>query len=324
MTTDVLKVPGNYIVNASNGSIRLNSTSTVLTGNLTVLGATTTIQSTDASIKDNILILNSGETNPYVSLGTAGILVARGNSDNPSSAASLIYDDTVTNTFEGRSLRGVWTFGSTLNTYGQVVRLSAITIPSAINTLTFFSNVNPNAVISVKGTLNYEDNVTDPDHIPNKAYVDSLLASTEFAEKLAVGNTFIELSDNSVALSNPYYGPVNTITMAVGTGTGDVVLFLENGLARFDGLNLINNKIQVRNTTTNVNLILEPAGTGIVNMDSSFRFKQSPAISSAAGYTTIYSTSTVGGGGTGLHYVNSADADELVSRRRSIVYSIIF
>jgi len=324
MTTDVLKVPGNYIVNASNGSIRLDSTSTVVTGNLTVLGATTTIESTQATVKDNILILNSGETNPYVSLGTAGILIGRGNSDSPVSAASLIYDDTVTNSFSGQNLQGVWNFGSNLNTLGYVVNLAAITMPSAFNTLTFFSSVNPNAVLSVKGTVDYENNVIDPDHIPNKAYVDSLLASTVFAQKLQVGNTYIELTDNSVPLSNDYYGPTNKITMAVGATANDVVLVIDSGSAQFEGLELINNRIQVRNTVTNVNLSLEPGIGGVVVMSTGFRVNQTPAVASTAGYTAIYSTSTVGGGGTGLHYVSPTDTDELVSRRRSIVYSIIF
>jgi hypothetical protein len=324
MFTDVLKVPGNYIVKAANGNITLDSPLTVVSGNLTVLGATTTVESTDATIKDNILVLNSGETNPYVSLGTAGILIGRGNSDSPSSAASLIYDDTVTNTFENRSLRGVWNFGSTLNTYGHVINVSAITIPTIINTLTFFSSVNPNAVLSVKGTTNYENNVIDADHIPNKAYVDALLASTEFAEKLQVGNTYIELTDNSVPITNPYYGSPNKITMAIGTLASEVVLEMQGSVAQFVGLKLTDNRVQVRNTVTNVDLGLEPGPGGIVKMTTGLKIEKTAPIPSEAGYTAIYSTSTVGGGGTGIHYVNTADTDELVSRRRSIVYSIIF
>jgi hypothetical protein len=59
-------------------------------------------------------------------------------------------------------------------------------------------------------------------------------------------------------------------------------------------------------------------------MNGNFRFQQTSAIASTASYTGIYSTSTVGGGGTGLYFVNTNNTDELVSRRRSIVYSIIF
>lgn len=323
MTTDVLKVPGNYIVKAQNGSVTLDSSSTVVTGNLTILGATTTIESVNATVKDNIIVLNSGETNPYVSLGSAGLLVARGNSDSPTSAASLIYDDTTSFTLENTSFRGNWDFGSSLNNNGHIVRVAGVILPSSVNTLTFFSSVNPTAVLSVKGTVDYETNVTDDDHIPNKAYVDALLASTEFAEKVKVGETYIELTDGSVPITNPYYGVPNKIVMNLGI-TGTNALVLQGSSAVFDSLSLIGRTIQVTNTSTGVDLTLEPANTGVVKLEGAVRVLQTPAKGTEIGYTTIYSTSTVGGGGTGLHYVNTGASDELVSRRRSIVYSLIF
>lgn len=323
MTTDVLKVTGNYIVKAHNGSVTLDSPATIITGDLTVQGATTTIESINATVKDNILILNSGETNPYVSLGSAGLLVARGNSDSPASAASLIYDDTTSHTLENISFRGVWNFGSTLNNNGHLVKAAALFLPTAVNTFTFFSNVNPNAVLSVKGTVDYELNVTDDDHIPNKAYVDSLSASTEFAKKVKVGETYIELTDGSVSISDPYYGTPNKITMNLGI-TGTNALVLEGSVAVFDSLTLAGRSIQVSNTNTGVDLLLQPGTNGIIKTGGGLKIQKTTAISPEAGYTSIYSTSTVGGGGTGIHYVNSGDSDELVSRRRAIVYSIIF
>lgn len=323
MTTDVVKVQGNYIVKAQGGSITLNSPTTVITGDLNVLGDTTTIQSENASIKDNVIILNSGETNPYVTLGTAGILIARGFADSPSNAASLIYDDTLTFTINGDSYKGAWNFGSTLNNNGHVINVSAITIPATINTLTFFSTVNPNAVLSVRGTTNYENNVIDPDDIPNKAYVDSLSASTEFAKKLLVGNTYIEISDDSVLITDPYYGSPNTIRMNLGV-PGTDALVLQGTQAIFNSLSLVGRSIQVTNTATGVDMILTPGQDGLIKTGGGLKIQKTVAIPAESGFTAIYSTSTVGGGGTGIHYVNSGDTDELVSRRRSIVYSIIF
>jgi hypothetical protein len=71
MTTNVTRVPGDYkIQTASNGQIRLdtgvNTGTVVITGSLNVLGKTTTVQAENASIKDNTLTINSGETNSYV------------------------------------------------------------------------------------------------------------------------------------------------------------------------------------------------------------------------------------------------------------------
>jgi hypothetical protein len=50
-----------------------------VTGDLTVSGTTTTVNSTDVEIKDNIVKYNFGETGNGVSLGTSGIEVMRGN-----------------------------------------------------------------------------------------------------------------------------------------------------------------------------------------------------------------------------------------------------
>ncbi len=59
-------------------------------GNLIVLGDTSTVSSTDTSITDNIIVLNSGETGPGVSALTAGIDIDRGTADD----VSIRYNDT--------------------------------------------------------------------------------------------------------------------------------------------------------------------------------------------------------------------------------------
>lgn len=50
-----------------------------IAGNLTVAGTTTTVNTTNTDIKDNIIILNSGETGNGVTAGSSGIQVDRGN-----------------------------------------------------------------------------------------------------------------------------------------------------------------------------------------------------------------------------------------------------
>lgn len=332
MTTDVLKLPGDYkVITRSGGTLTLDvgGTSTngtvVIDGNLNVLGIQTAIESINATIKDNILILNSGESNSnpngQVTLGTSGIMVARGFSDASTAGAFLLYDDTFSISGYGFNLTGIWKFGNN-NRYGRAIEVSAVTIPSGINTLTFLTSVNPNAVLSVKGTSNYASHVTDPDHIPNKQYVDDKLFSTELAQKLQVGGTYIELNDNSVSTGSEYYNVVDQIIMALGTST-NVALRLQGTVAQFHGLT-INNSAILANGGTSTNISITPSGNGIVQMGSAVRIKQTPAIASTASYTGIYSTSTVGGGGTGLYFVNTDNTDELVSRKKSIIYGIIF
>ena len=60
-----------------------------VTGNLTVNGTLTSISTTNTTIKDNVIVLNEGESGNSITAGTAGIEVDRGSSDN----ASFVYDD---------------------------------------------------------------------------------------------------------------------------------------------------------------------------------------------------------------------------------------
>lgn len=62
-----------------------------------VIGNSTTITTTNSSLKDNIIILNDGETGAGVSLGNSGIMIDRGTLDNN---AYWIYSET-TNNWQG-------------------------------------------------------------------------------------------------------------------------------------------------------------------------------------------------------------------------------
>ena len=64
---------GDYTIETINGNINI-------VGNLIVSGNTTTINSTNSSIEDNVITLNKGETGSGVTLGYAGIEVDRGSS----------------------------------------------------------------------------------------------------------------------------------------------------------------------------------------------------------------------------------------------------
>jgi hypothetical protein len=59
-------------------------------GNLLVGGNTTQVTKTDLAVTDNLIILNSGETGPGISLGRAGIEIDRGTQAN----VQLIYNET--------------------------------------------------------------------------------------------------------------------------------------------------------------------------------------------------------------------------------------
>jgi hypothetical protein len=66
-------------------------------------------------------------------------------------------------------------------------------------------------------------------------------------------------------------------------------------------------------------------GTGQLKLNKVVSIQdQGSAPSATAGYNKLYSSSTQGGGGTGLYFVNSTTTDELASRTKAIVYSLIF
>jgi hypothetical protein len=335
MTTDVLKLSGDYkVITTTGGTLTLDvgGTSTngtvVIDGNLNVLGVQTVIESVNATIKDNILILNSGETNTnpegQVTLGTSGIMVARGFSDASTAGAFLVYDDNFTTSLNAEIV-GKWKFGQKSNgkNIGVIIEVNGIVGPSGMPELGFFGDRNPNAVLSVRGTTNYQDNVTDPDHIPNKAYVDAISGSALTAEKIIVGNSFVEIHDPDVSTSSQYYSATPYITAALGTST-NVVFELQGSIAQFKDLSIAGTSIEINNPLSTSTITLSPGVDGVVQVEGAFRLENVSPVVSTPNYTGIYSTSTVGGGGTGVYFVNTQQTDELVSRRRSIVYSIIF
>ena len=76
-------------------NITLDAERVTIPGNLTVLGTTTSIETTNTTIKDKTIVLNDGEAGSGVgpsSIGTAGILIDRGSLAN----VELRWDEQVT------------------------------------------------------------------------------------------------------------------------------------------------------------------------------------------------------------------------------------
>lgn len=82
---------------------------------------------------------------------------------------------------------------------------------------------------------------------------------------------------------------------------------------------------QTITSTSDGDVVITADGTGQLKIDKAVSIQdQGSAPSATAGYNKLYSSATQGGGGTGLYYVNSTTSDELVSRTKAIVYSLIF
>ena len=87
----ILRYTGTYNIVGTN-TLTLDSPNVTITGNLTVQGISTTVESTTISIQDNIIVLNKNETGSGITLGTAGIEISRGVSSN----AKFLFDETGT------------------------------------------------------------------------------------------------------------------------------------------------------------------------------------------------------------------------------------
>lgn len=295
----VLRVEGDYKVIVENsGSITLDTgveTGEVLiTGDLRVLGNTTTVNSENLSIRDNIIILNQGETGAGVTLGTAGIQIDRGTS----SAAQIIFDES----------NDQFTFGFA---NGNLARLRATGVLTGGQNLLLIGGGN--GVISVSGTNDYETKVTDDDHIPNRKFVIDTVAAATFS---AVG-----VDDTRITFTEEFVGdPISSIVMTID---GSVKFRLTDNT--LDVLGIIIDDNTIRSNPSNESLILESNGTAPVTTNSPFELTNiSYNPTARVDSNILYSTSTIGTGGTGLYVVNSAKRDELASKTGALYYSLVF
>jgi hypothetical protein len=193
MTTAVSRVQGNYIVQSSTGSdilvvdtsgIGYNITSgfspskVVITGDLYVMGRTiSTSSSVVQTIQDPTLILNFGNTfTDPGSDGVSGIEIDR----TPNNPAYIQWNENTSWTVFGGLNPSTGYFeirtGPSGDANYSAIKLNKILVgdDALNNRLNLIGAENTSAVVSVSGTVNYENNVTDPDDIPNKTYVDNI------------------------------------------------------------------------------------------------------------------------------------------------------
>lgn len=85
------RINGNYDITTLGASdvVTISSSAVTVTGNLTVSGTQTTVNSQDTDIQDRVIVLNKGESGAGVTGGTSGIEVDRGSSTN----SRIVYDE---------------------------------------------------------------------------------------------------------------------------------------------------------------------------------------------------------------------------------------
>jgi hypothetical protein len=380
--------PGTIVLDTNPNDDRLSPQGEVIiTGDLTVLGKSTIVQSETLAIKDNIIYVNAGEQGSGVStLGTsAGLQIDRGNlpdvsilwneevaSWSPALGTVLLGTFTFVNadgTLSAIATNSISTNGGDLNLIGSgtgkltvngtlnyenqvlnyiklktVIQVSSVSRTSGITTVTTvephdlfigarfvirivdnssfnaglisaltiidyytFTYANPGddvATIPVIGTVKPDALLAD-DIIPNMKAVADYVSNTSYIipNRIVEDNTSVQVFDVNVSGKTEIAFVVNGAQRAS---------LSDNGFTN-DNIKIQNNSIS---NYANDNLLID----SILSLEN--RLADPATIS---GYISLYSKAEPGGGGTGLYFVNTKGIrDELISKRKSIVYSLIF
>jgi hypothetical protein len=262
MSANVIKVNGDYKVKAAQGgTISLDAGSTgnvAITGSLTVTGDTilnytTSFVTQNTEIQDNIIVLNRGEQSNQIRLGEAGIKIDRGTN---------AYGDAYLTFIEGIDWidsAGVMKTGlfSFRTEQAGLCAIQTVTINTDGNDLVINTG-SAGATMSVRGTVDYENNVTDDDDIPNKKYVDNKIAlggggkvnitQPETIATLTIANQKTFRVNNSLTFNG-------TDNSTVNFASGGTVAYTSSSLSQFGAATAADFKDKISGTTGSGNLV---------------------------------------------------------------------
>ena len=361
----VIQVNGDYNIKAAEGArITLDTGPGVgevkVTGNLLVTGQTLTVQSQNLNDKDNLIIVNFGETNAGVSLRYAGIQVDRGTSE----PASILYDESIDTWLfvHGGSLNDP--SSGSLNYVDSKIKISRIVTDSDSggNLTVNFDGIGVLKVtdpsLSLPDIYDYTSQVIEPNDIPNKQYVDSAIQNNptfQIVSNAAGGmssSSRVIVSDKDTSGSLDYlsdttgystYGESAVSVIVDGSLVGQFYSNrLEVGNLEVGG-GLARNEITPKAGITNENIIIRTQGTGKLQTNYALQLErigtsgETPPIGRpyipltpayVNGSTLIYAASP-SIGTTGLWFVNDSQeaakrTGELISKNKALVFSMLF
>jgi hypothetical protein len=291
----------------------------IITGDLRVLGNTTTVDTTNLAIEDNIILLNKGEAGNGITEGSAGIQIQRSeNSANPSFPdVQILFDeaqDEIVLRYDGT---------------GALIPLKINTIRTGSGNLNINTGLTGTGVISVSDVPDYELRATDPDDIPNIQWVYNYVLAfggVALVDRFSAFDGTTPLDTGGRAYDTDAGDPTSKIEFTVDginridlTTSGAVI----TGIVDIEQIRISGNRIDIN--TSNEDLVLGASGIGSVVVDENLRITvagSDPAYNTDG--TKIY-VKDPAYGGSGLYFVDRDDyRDELVSRRKAIAYSMIF
>jgi hypothetical protein len=341
-----LRVNGDYNIKTEEGArITLDTGPNVgsvrVTGDLLVEGATVYVAATNLDIEDNIIVLNKGETGAGVTLDYSGVQIDRGTLG----ATSFIWNENIaiptgsssTNTGGWQLVSGT---GGVYSFSDSRLKLKEIITEPTSDFGDLLLIGQGTGVIKVIGTVNYENQVTHDDDVPNKKYVDDTIQNNP---------TFQVVSDNSrVTVSDKERlpniaaqpGSLAYLTATTGFSTGgesavsvivDAALntqFYPNRTEMFS-LEFTGSEITTKSGITNQNINVRTQGTGKLQTNYAVQLDSIAGTPAPVTDATVLYSATPSVGTTGVWYVNpSAEArlqsGELINKNKALVFSMIF
>jgi hypothetical protein len=377
-----LQINGDYNVRARNtltdrGTITLdagNAGAIRVVGNLVVSGSTTTVESVNLEVDDNILLLNRGNATDSTATPTAGVLlrysgieIDRGQSADSSidsfiQRAALVFDEEDPGfATDDPANSGVWqiAMGNSVTGYNfndSNFRLKRIlTNPTTDNgDLTLIGTTTGTGVVKVSETsspgnyINRILNIESQDQIDGTNFADDILTNKGYVDYAILNNPTFQIVQNlSRVITTDRHEPgaltyfttetgfstftrsAVSIIVSADTLTGDPntdkalsAQFYYDEI-KLEDLTIEDNKIKADSDS---DVIVETDGTGKLRTNKGLRLDNNvTGLASQAGAHVIWSSSR-STGKTGLYFRTTDEVapQELVSKSRALLFSMIF
>ena len=302
----------------------VNVGTVVITGNLIVQGDSTTINTANMEIEDNIILLNRGETGSGVTLGKSGIEIDRG----LLSDAQMIFDESVSHydPLTTSNINGTFIF-KTVNGELSGIQIASLSTNNATNLV--FDLQNSNSMLSIVNSTDYESRLLPlsdsslNNYVPNRKFVTDYVNAGLVASGVAdVDRIYKGHGLFPVVVDTEVRAFTSSIEFFVG-GTDTIntrAQITSNGLD-VDDINSFGHTITSSGT---YNLVLTAVNNNVevnavLNLDD-----QVSTPSPTSGKTKLYSKSIAGPGKSGLFFANNITSDELVAKNRALLFSMLF
>lgn len=299
----------------------------VITGDLVVQGNQTTVNTTNLDIEDNLIRLNVGQTGDGITQaspinGQSGIQIDRGDFSD----AKLVFDETVEHYDQNLDTNVPGTFSFQFAD-GSLAGIQASGIAAGLASNLNLDLQNSSNVVKIVNAdeTSYSARVTagDGNVIPNKQYItDYILSGVIVPGQADVDRIYTAHGTSPKIIDTEIIANTSSLQFLVNPGSGlaQRAIITASGLS-VDDVNVFGHTIT---STGTYNLVLAALSTNEVEVNAVLDLvDQGGSVTATGGKTKLYSQTLAGPGKTGLFVANNNTSDELVSKNRAVLLSIL-